>query len=142
VEDLDEAIWECLATIATSKGRMQDYLYTKNTLIYSKHITHLHKLQLELKKKQNKALGWYHDNLIDSETVQKELQTISAELATIQSTLSELMIAQEKTNQLATSPIDLLQAKTFMEKRNILLKLPYRIVAVRLEGSYEFFLEK
>jgi len=142
VEDLDEAIWECLATIATSKGRMQDYLYTKNTLIYSKHITHLHKLQLELKKKQNKALGWYHDNLIDSETVQKELQTISAELATIQSTLSELMIAQEKTNQLAISPIDLLQAKTFMEKRNILLKLPYRIVAVRLEGSYEFFLEK
>jgi hypothetical protein len=110
--------------------------------MYSKHITHLHKLQLELKKKQNKALGWYHDNLIDSETVQKELQTISAELATIQSTLSELMIAQEKTNQLATSPIDLLQAKTFMEKRNILLKLPYRIVAVRLEGSYEFFLEK
>jgi site-specific DNA recombinase len=142
VEDLEESIWQCLVAIATSNGYLQNYLHTNNMLMYSTQITHLHKLQLELKKKRTNTLRWYHENLIDSENIEKELQTINSKAATIQSILSELTIAQEKANQLVISPIDLLQTKTFMEKRNILLKLPYRIFTVRLGEAYEFFFEK
>lgn len=142
VEDIETAIWECLVQIATSKGHLKDYLRTKNTSNYAKQITHLNTIQLELKKKQANTLRWYHENLIDSEIVEKELQNVDAELAEIQSSLSKLTIAQEKITQLVISPTELLQAKTFQEKRNVLLKLPYRIFAVRLEQSFEFFLEK
>lgn len=142
VEDLETRFWECLVKIATSKGRLEDYLRTKATTGHSNEITSLNKIQLELKKKQTNMLHWYHEGLIDSETAEKELHKLEAELTTIQLSLSELTVAQKKINQLVLSPADLLHAKTFQEKRNVLLKLPYRIFAVRLGECYEFFLEK
>jgi site-specific DNA recombinase len=141
VDDIETTIWEYLIKIARNKGRLEDYLHTKNTSSYTEQITHQRTIQLELKKKQANTLRWYHENRIDSETAEKELHTIDIELAEIYSSLSELTIAQEKVTQLVT-PTELLQAKTFQEKRNVLLKLPYRIYAVRLDESYEIFLEK
>jgi site-specific DNA recombinase len=142
VDEIDSTIWDCLIKIAINKGRLEDYFYTKSTSGYAKQIATLNTIQLELKKKQANTLRWYRENLIDGEIVEKELQNVDAELTTIQASLSELTMAQKKIDQLALSPTDLLQAKTFQEKRNVLLKLPYRIFAVRLEESYEFFLEK
>jgi len=141
-DDIETTIWEFLVKLAVSKGCLEDYLHTKHTSSYAKQITYLSTIQLDLKKKQTNTLRWYHENLIDSETVERELQNIDTELTAIQSSLSELTIVQEKINQLPLSPTDLLQAKTFQEKRNVLLKIPYRIFAVRLGESYEFFLEK
>jgi hypothetical protein len=142
VEDLEQAVWQCLVTLATAKDHLQEYLLTNTNFSYSEQITNLHAIQIELKKKKINTLRWYQENLIDSETVERELQTLNKELATTHHNISELRTVQEKINQLVTSPTDLITAKTFAEKRNVLLKLSYRIFAVRLNDSFEFYIEK
>ncbi|WP_235334179.1 recombinase family protein [Pelosinus fermentans] len=142
VEDLEQAVWQCLVTLATAKDHLQEYLLTNTNFSYSQQITNLHAIQIELKKKKINTLRWYQENLIDSETVERELQTLNKELATIHHNISELRTVLEKTNQLVTSPTDLITAKTFAEKRSVLLKLSYRIFAVRLNDSFEFYIEK
>ncbi|SFL73336.1 recombinase family protein [Pelosinus propionicus] len=142
VEDLEQAVWQCLVTLATSKDHLQEYIRTNANISYSEQITNLHTRQIKLQKKKNNTLRWYQENLIDSETVERELRNLNKELATIRLDISELTTIQEKTNQLATSPTDLITVKTFAEKRNVLLKLSYRIFAVRLNDSFEFYLEK
>lgn len=141
-DDLDTTIWEQLVTIAKSASCLIDYLHAKNTPNYSSQITHLNKLQLELKKKQADIIRWYHNSLITTETTEKELQLVNKELTTTLSTLSELTTTQKKIKQLVISPVAILQAKTLKEKRNVLLKLPYRIFVVRLEEHFEFFFMK
>jgi site-specific DNA recombinase len=138
-EDLDTTIWKYLVTIAQNTSHLLEYLQSKNTPNYINQIAHLNSTIHEVKKKQTDLIRWYHENLISSETAEQELQHINKELTTLLSTLSELTIAQKKTKQLAISPVETLQAKTFMEKRSVLLKLPYRIYAVRLEEHFEFF---
>lgn len=138
-EDLDTTIWECLVNIAKSRSYLLDYLQNKNSPNYSNQITHLNIIVLELKKKQTDIIRWYQENLITSETTEKELQRVNKELATVLSTLSELTTTQKKIKQLVILPVAALQAKTLLEKRNVLLKLPYRIFAVRLKEHFEFF---
>ena len=53
------------------------------------------------------------------------------------SSLSGLNIAQEKVKQPVISLAAIINAKTFEEKRNVLIKFPYKIHAVRLDESFE-----
>lgn len=142
VDDLDSAVWDFIISIARNNSQLKNYLYSKNNLTYSKEISYLNNLQLELKKKQMNTMRWYYENTIDYETAEKVLKNINSELETIHTTLSELITSKEKENQLVLSPADFLKAKTFNEKRNVLKKLPYRIYAARQEEHFEFFFER
>lgn len=136
--DLEIAIWNALIEIVNNSKHLASYLHSKNLPDYSAEIDGINKRRRELKKKQTDITRWYCENMIDSETAEKELQSVNKELATTLSTLSGLSVAQEKIKQPAISPADILDAKTFEEKRDVLIKLPYKINAVRLSENFEF----
>ncbi|WP_378952013.1 recombinase family protein [Pelosinus sp. sgz500959] len=136
--DLEDALWKILVEIASGTKYLDTYLRIKNRPDYSKEIERLTKLHLELKKKQADITRWYRESIIDGETAEKELQSVNKELVATLSTLSDLNVAQEKLKQLAISPAAILDAKTFEEKRDVLIKLPYKIHAVRLNENFEF----
>lgn len=138
-EDIEQAVWQVLVRIATSRKDLEEYFHTQTNNSYSQQIATVHKRQIELKKKQTTTLRWYQENWIDSQSAEKELQKINLELIKLHSHLSELISVQEKANQLVNLPADLLESKTFSEKRNVLLHLPYRIFAARKDDSYQFY---
>lgn len=136
--DLEEAVWENLVNIANSTKQLESYLCTKDLPDHSIEIDQLRQLQLTLDKKRTDITRWYGENLIDGVTAEKELQHISKCLAVTLSTLSDLTTVQQKIKQPALSPAALLSTKTFEEKRNILIKFPYKIHALRLAEHFEF----
>ena len=137
-DDLEDAIWETLVEVASSTKELTNYLHMKNRPDYSAEIEKLNKIRLELNNKQKDITRWYRENMIDRNTAEKELQLISKELTITLSTLSNFHIAQEKVKQPMISPAAILSAKTFEEKRDILIKFPYKIHAVRLGEAFEF----
>lgn len=139
--DLEDTIWETLVEIANGTKQLEDYLRTKDIPDYSSEIERLNKLHLDLMRKRTDITRWYRENLIDGETAEKELQVVNKEITTILSTLSGLNVAQEKVKQPAISPAAIINAKTFEEKRDVLIKFPYRIHAVRLGENFEFGFE-
>lgn len=136
--DLEDAVWQTLVNIANTTQQLSNYLRRKNLPDYSTEIEGLTTVHLELQKKRTDITRWYRENMIDSETADKELQNVNKELATTLSTLSRLHVAQEKIKQPAISAINILEAKTFEEKRAVLIKFPYKIHAVRLGENFEF----
>jgi len=136
--DLENAIWDALVEIVNGTKHLNRYLHTKNLPDYSQEIERLTKFHLALKKKCTDITRWYREGMIDLETAEKELQNVNKEITTILFKLSELTTVQQKVKQPAISPAALLSAKTFEEKRDVLLNLPYKIHAVRLGQSFEF----
>lgn len=135
---LEDEVWKTLLEIANCNKDLCNYFLKKNAPNYSLEIQTLEKVQQDLNKKRTTIAHWYQEDMIDSETTTKELRRINKEMATNLVALSELRIAQEKMKQLALSPATLLATKTFAEKREILLKFPYKIHAVRLDQDFEF----
>lgn len=142
VEELENEVWQTLTDIARGEKNLADYLREQNTPDYSAEIAHFSHKQADLKKKKADITQWYTNDLIDSETAAKELRTIDKEVTATISTLASLTIAQEKIKQPNVSPADILNAKTFAEKRDIMLQFPYQIHVVRLGDTFEFWFKK
>ncbi len=138
VDELDEAVWQCLLDIASGRRSLDEYLIKNITPDYSAEIEVLNKKQTVLRQKRADITRWYRDNLIDAETAEKELQTVQKELAAVISSLAGFQSSQEKIKKPAISPAEVLNAKSFEEKRNLLLKFPYQIHTVRLAEDFEF----
>lgn len=141
-EDLENTIWGTIVDIANGTKQLENYLRAKDLPDYSSEIERLNKLHLDLKNKRTDITRWYRENMIDRETAEKDLQIINKEITTTLSYLSGLNIAQEKVKQPSISPTAILDAKTFEEKRDILINFPYKIHAVRLGESFEFGFER
>lgn len=142
VEELENEVWQTLTDIARGEKNLADYLREQNTPDYSAEIAHFSHKQADLKKKKADITQWYTNDLIDSETAEKELRTIDKEVTATISTLASLTIAQEKIKQPNVSPADILNAKTFAERRDIMLQFPYQIHVVRLGDTFEFWFKK
>ncbi|VBB06207.1 site-specific recombinases active site [Lucifera butyrica] len=142
VKALEEAVWQTLVQIAAAEKLFADYLCHKDTPDYTADIASLINRQNELKRQQTALTHWYRQNLIDSETAEKELRNVNKELSATLAALSGLTIAQAKIKQPAILPADLLKAKSFAEKRNILLNFPYEIHTVRVGDNFEFWFKE
>lgn len=138
VDDLEDAVWQCLLNVATGQKSLDEYLVKHDTPDYSAEIEAMDKKQNQLRQKRTDITRWYRDNLIDGPTAEKELQVVQKELAATITALAGYQTSQEKIKKPALSPTDILNAKTFEEKRNLLLKFPYQIHAVRINDDFEF----
>ncbi|MEN6567831.1 MAG: recombinase family protein [Veillonellales bacterium] len=142
VDDLEEAVWDVLLKIAKGEKSLNDYLRKQARPNYSQEIEKLHKTRAELEKKRMDITKWYSQNLIDDISAEKELQAIRKHLDAIISNLSQLNNIQEKIKQPGILPADILNAKTYEEKRNILIHFPYQIHAVRQGDSFAFWFKE
>jgi DNA invertase Pin-like site-specific DNA recombinase len=139
--EIETAIWETCKSIAANNCRLQQYLDNKSLLANSATITAQQTLLTALQKKKSTVIKWYHDGLLDGDAAEKELLSVKQQLALTRTALAELIRLQENINLPGITPADWLDSKTFTEKRRILLKLPYRIYALRLNEECQFWLK-
>ena len=137
-KNLEDLVWNTLIEIINNSSSLASYLPKKNSPNYVAEIDRLTKLHMELTKKQMDITRWYRENIIASSTAEQELQRITREIEITLSTLSRIKVAQEKIKQPAISLAAILAAKTFEERRDVLLKFPYKIHALRLDKNVEF----
>ncbi len=142
VKELEAAIWQTFIGIAYSEKILTDFLCSRDITDHSAEINLLIKKQADLHKKKADITRWYRVNLLDAKSAEKDLQLLNQELAATMSALSDLNAIQQEIKQPAASPAEILNAKTFQEKRDILLRFPYRINAVRLGENFEFWFRK
>lgn len=135
----DEMIWNVLIDIANGTNSLNNYLQSHNRTDYSQSIQTLTLRQQEIKKKQSDITKWYHDNIIDASTAEQTLKIINKELTRIVSSLNDMIVAQNKTNNVVSLDArTLVNAKVFEEKRKIIVACGLTIYAVRQNEHIQF----
>ncbi len=142
VEILEDTIWNTFVSIAKGNASLNDFMRVAKTPDYSKKIAKLEKQHAELTDKQTEIIKWFRSNIISNDVAQSELSSITKELAEISSNLSNLKAAQSEAKKpIDLSSTDILNATTFDEKRNVIVKLGLEIHVRRIEKNFEYWFE-
>ncbi|CQR71327.1 hypothetical protein SOV_16860 [Sporomusa ovata DSM 2662] len=136
----DEFVWTIFVNSAKNSNRLDQYIKKDAVKDYSDEIEKMSKLEETLFSKCTEITTWFREDLIAADTAKKELQSINRELATVTTALTTLRHAQSKLTITSSAilPAEILAAKTFADKQDILRRSGITIYAVRLEDSVEF----
>ncbi len=140
VKEFDEMIWSIFVNSAKGSDSLDRYIKKDITKDYSTEIERLAKLETDLFNQRKEMTSWWREKIIDDATAKKELQNITKELTSTTSALTALRSAHEKVTAAAPSilPTEILAAKTFSDKQDLLRRSGIKIYAVRLEDKIEF----
>jgi site-specific DNA recombinase len=139
---LEDTVWEMLCSLARGNGDISQYLQKPKTKDDSKEqLERMTRYYEELQKKRTNIMRFFRDNLIDSETTQKELQVVQKEITNTTATLSA--IKEKKTNDypksLNVTADEILSATTFYNKRDILLKIGCIIYVNKTKNDIDWY---
>lgn len=116
---LDEMVWDQLFDFAKRKidsnkiiKNVEENIVTPNKL--ASYLT-------TLRKKQAALVRWAKDGILELDAAERELQSLSKEIAAAQQSLSELK--QKNKPAMLTSPDEIIEAKTFEQRRAVTLKI-------------------
>lgn len=139
VQDLDDVVWNEIVQIGLSGG-INTALPDDEQQKYQKRLKPLTARQSELHRKQASIARWYRSGIIGKEPAETELLQIEKELLALDAEIFSMTKAVQKLKQPELSPAEILRAKTFHEKRDLLLNIPYHIKAKRTDDLIEFWL--
>ncbi|HWR43261.1 recombinase family protein [Sporomusa sp.] len=142
--EFDESIWNIFVNSAKGSDNLERYIKKDVVKDYSTEIDKLSKLESDLFKKRSEITTWFREDLIDANTAKKELQGINRELTSVTSALNALRHAQSKLTITGPTilPEEILAAKTFADKQDILRRSGIKIYAIRHDDSVEFEFKK
>lgn len=130
-DKLDEMVWNKIYSLAkegvifTDLGRRKEEdAPTKERL--TAHLS-------ELKKNQELILRWVRAKTVEEDVAEKELQALSKEIAATQTALAATTSPTTDANKVTVEEI--LEAATFEQKRNIILKAGVKIFARRSQDN-------
>jgi DNA invertase Pin-like site-specific DNA recombinase len=140
----DESVWNIFVNSAKGSDSLDRYIKKDIVKDYSIEIDKLSKLESELFKKRSEIMTWFREDLIDADTAKKELQGINRELNSVTAALTALRRSQGKftITEPTILPEEILAAKTFADKQEVLRRSGIRIYAVRRDDLVEFELKK
>jgi site-specific DNA recombinase len=139
----EDAVWKTLCSLARANGDISQYLQKPNSKDDSKEqLERMTRYYEELKKKRTDIMRFFRDNLIDSETAQKELQVVQKEISNAATTLSAIKEKKIKdsTKSLNLTADEILLATTFHDKRDILLKIGCIVYVSKTKNDIEWYL--
>ena len=141
---LEDAVWETLCSLARGNGDISQYMHKPKAQDNSEEqLERMTRYYEELQKKRIDIMRFFRDNLIDSETTQKELQVVQKEIANTKATLCT--IKNKKLNKyfksLNLTADEILSATTFHDKRDILLKIGYFIYVTKTKNDIDWYLD-
>jgi site-specific DNA recombinase len=129
-KELDEAVWQNILS-QYSKNFFLKKLTKNNTQGH----TAIEKGLAKLKNCQAEILKWVAAGTITMDTAEKELKDIGRQINSLQEVLDSLTI---KPSQLDITPDEIVNAKSFENKRRILLRLKILIHAKKVSGITSF----
>ncbi|HWR09571.1 recombinase family protein, partial [Sporomusa sp.] len=135
--EFDESVWDIFVNSAQGSDSLDRYIKQDVAKDYSKEIDKSTRAELDLLKKRSEITSWFREDLIDADMAKKELQVINRELVSIASTITTLRHAQDKLafTGPAVLPEEILAAKTFADKQDIIRRSDIKIYAVRRDDS-------
>lgn len=139
----EDAVWKTLCLLARGNGDISQYLQKPRPKDNSKEqFDRMTIYYEELQKKRTDIMRFFRDNLIDSETAQKELQMVQKEITNTTITLSAIKDKKiiNYTKSLNVTTDEILSATTFQDKRNILLKLGCIIYVNKTKNDIDWYL--
>ncbi|MDD4601721.1 hypothetical protein SDC9_06199 [bioreactor metagenome] len=139
-EELDAFVWSCLENMLKEDQELIDHMSNRENLETEAIL--LSNNYKDLQKKQTDISHWYRLNLLDRQTATTELTTLAKDIECTLIKIDQLMEQQKKINQSALTPTEYFKSLTYDEKREILLRLPYQIFAVRINDDVEFWLQE
>lgn len=128
-EKFDLMVWDQLIHLAKNNVDFNSF-NNKDAIDNSAIKEQLENHLLSLRKNQVAVLKWARDKILEEDAAEKELQLISKEIATVSSNLSSLQPKEEPTT---INPFEILNATTFQQKRNIILK--FKRISVKKVGD-------
>jgi site-specific DNA recombinase len=137
----DDKIWDLLVNIVKEQDLLDNFLKTTDQIDYSNTIQELTARYRKLKKQRETITRWYRENVIESEMAERDLKAINRDLTQITAALNESLLAQKKrTGSIRLDVEEILNAKTFEEKRRVLLNSGLNVYAVRkAEDTFFYF---
>lgn len=139
----EDAVWKTLCFLARGNGDISQYLQRPRSKDNSKEqFERMTIYYEELQKKRTDIMRFFRDNLIDSETAQKELQMVQKEITNATITLSAIKDKKiiNYTKSLNVTADEILLATTFQDKRNILLKLGCIVYVTKTKNDIDWYL--
>ena len=136
VKKLDEEIWDYIYKAAKSRKL--------STLFSNKNKNQVQSMRLRqelasLYEKQEAIIGWVRSGRIKIQIAGKDLKQLDKDIAAIKSAIAS---EQQKTKPIKVSAKEILEAKTFEQKRDAVLRLGLKIFARRLDtDEIKWFLE-
>lgn len=144
VDPLEESVWEAFVMIASGDAALSDFLRTEELPAnnHAEEIAKLLKKQDEAMQLKTDVMKWRRTNLIDSNTAEKELQSITKDLSTITMQLTSLQKSQEKFKEVVVPTAEeILNANTIEEKRLLLLQSNLEVHVQRIGKIPEFWFQ-
>lgn len=139
-DDLDSLIWTLLVEAVKDQKELVDYIiHDENLEIEIQYLSTYHK---ELSKKLTNISNWYRNNLLDSQTTEAGLIALNKEEKMVSDKINKLTEQQKISNQSVISPSDYLSTFTAEDKRQLLLRFPYQILAIRLQDEIHFWFQE
>jgi site-specific DNA recombinase len=139
---LENAVWEMLCFLARGNGDISQYLQKPKTKDDStSQLERMTRYYEDLQKKRTDIMRFFRDNLIDSETAQKELQIVQKEITNTSATLSTIKEkkAKDYPKSLNVTADEILSATTFRNKRDILLKTGCIIYVNKTKNDIDWY---
>lgn len=137
---LDTLVWENLTNLIINDQYLLNY--TNSQYTKTSELDNLYASDCALRKKQADLTNWYRLNLLDSQVVNAELQTISEERNNIAIKISNLLEQKKRNQSKYSTPNDFFNIMTIEQKQKTLQMLPYQIKAVRIKDDFIFWLEE
>ncbi|MCM0758056.1 recombinase family protein [Sporomusa sphaeroides DSM 2875] len=140
VTEIDDIVWNAFIHIALGQTSINDYLIKQQLPDFTDDIKRYSDQLTALKAKQSNTFKWYKENILDSETAEKELRDISKSINNVTAALEELVsLTQQKQPDVVISAAEILKANTFEEKRRILIDSGLTFYCQRKDGIVEVY---
>lgn len=139
--DLDILVWNSLESIIASDQAFLNYINNRD----NDEVTEIQKLQSSyqvLQKQKTDITKWYRLCLLDDQAAKTELVTINEDMEALAAKITNLLEQQKILNQPALTPTDYLKLISTEQKRRLLERLPYQMMAARLEEDFVFWLQE
>jgi len=138
VEALEETIWNMFLNLASGESDINDYLQLNDIPDHSLQIEKLTKKYEELASQRIEITKWYKAKIIDPVTAEIDLQKLTKEMNIITVTIDSLQTAQKNIKKMPTISIEhILSAKTFEEKRELLIRSGFQFNVARTGKNVE-----
>lgn len=141
-EEFDQRIWDIFLSIARGEAAFDNFIRNNELPDYSAEIQNFSKRYEEIKKRHGQIAGLIRKGLLDADAAASELVAANKEIAITKTALQSLSDLQSRTQLLAASVSvdEILNASTFEEKRQVLLKSGFHFYAVRLDNNVDWYL--
>ena len=141
-DSLDYQIWDVLKQIASGQTTIDKYVKNKSSQDYTDEIQQMVKQREILQQRTATITKWFAIGKITEDAADEQINTLNKEITNLGENIGKLSSMQSK-NKIIEIPVnEILQATTFEQKRNIMLRFGYKIFAVKVDDNYQFWFER